>query len=143
MIGRILDTLGRPDGALHLYSGHDWTVTPLLMAVCRDDEPRLSRWPGFCTSIAFELWSVDPADAGPPAHWPSRGAGAMREDERYVRVLWNGEPVALRCAERGAADERMCRLADFRRSLEAYVVRDFEAECTAGADCAAGQTKRY
>ena len=83
------------------------------------------------------------AIADPPAHWPSRGAEAMREHERYIRVLWNGEPVALRCAERGAADERMCRLADFRRSLAAYVVGDFEAECRAGADCAGEQTKRY
>ncbi|EOD04231.1 hypothetical protein EMIHUDRAFT_439233 [Emiliania huxleyi CCMP1516] len=33
--------LRRPDQTLHLYSGHDWTVTPLLLAVCRHDEPAL------------------------------------------------------------------------------------------------------
>jgi len=44
-IGRMLrflvERLERPDQTLHLYSGHDWTVTPLLLAVCRHDEPAL------------------------------------------------------------------------------------------------------
>jgi len=86
-------SLERPDGKLHLYSGHDWTVTPLLMTVSQPDDPRLRAWAPFCASIAFELWSSRPADA--LSHWAALGQPSAADDGRYVRVLWNGEPVAL------------------------------------------------
>jgi len=41
MLRFVVERLERPDQMLHLYSGHDWTVTPLLLAVCRHDEPAL------------------------------------------------------------------------------------------------------
>ena len=33
MLTQILDRMDRPDRIYHLYSGHDWTVSPLFMCV--------------------------------------------------------------------------------------------------------------
>lgn len=123
MLGMIVERLERPDGVLHLYSGHDWTVTPLLMAVCRPDEPALSAWPPFCSSISFELWSSRPGDA-PLSHWARAGAPSASAEGRYVRVLWNGAPIRLT-----ASGEEVCSLADFRRAVTPFLVGDYECEC--------------
>ena len=130
MLTHVLDVLGRPDGALHLYSAHDWTVSPLLMAVAREDDPLLASWPPFCSEISFELWTEQgSAHDRRLSFWPSHGAkSAVREEARHVRVLFNGQPVDMPCSERGA---ELCRLADFRRMLSRLAVQDYEAECRA------------
>lgn len=125
MLNMIMERLERPDGKLHLYSGHDWTVTPLLMAVARRDEPQLGVWAPFCSSISFELWSSRPGDT-PLAHWASRGEPSAADDGRFVRVLWNGEPISLPGT---AAGEEVLSLAEFRRAIAPYRVQDFEREC--------------
>ena len=56
-VGLIAERLQRPDGRLHMYSAHDWTVAPLLLCVARHDDPELSMWAPFCSNISFELWS--------------------------------------------------------------------------------------
>ena len=129
MLNLIVERLERPDGRLYLYSGHDWTCTPLLMAVARRDEPLLDEWPPFCSSIAFELWSSRPDDEALP-HWASKGMPSAADDGRYVRVVWNGQPISLRNAEQG---QEVVSLADFRRLVEPYRVIDFERECRPAA----------
>jgi hypothetical protein len=125
MLNLIMERLERPDGKLHLYSGHDWTVTPLLMAVCKRDEPQLDVWAPFCSSISFELWSSRPGDAA-LAHWASGGQPSAADEGRYVRVLWNGEPISL---SRAAPGEEVLSLAEFRLVIAPYRVQDFEREC--------------
>ena len=128
MMRHVVDTLERPDGVLHLYSGHDWTVTPLLLCVARADEPQLRSWPPFCSNIAFELWSSRQADAKGLSHHACEGEVAAGGDGRYVRVLYNGRPIEMSCCAPG---ETVCTLADFKRMVDAYCVRDFAAECKA------------
>ena len=33
MLTEIVERMDRPDKKMHLYSGHDWTVSPLFMCV--------------------------------------------------------------------------------------------------------------
>ena len=58
---RILDQLSKPDGTLHLMSGHDWSVSPLLMCILRRDDPLFGHWPPFLLNLAIELWSTRPS----------------------------------------------------------------------------------
>lgn len=141
MVAHLVHTLDRPDGRLHLYSGHDWTVGPLLMCLCRADDPLLHQWPRFCAEVAIELWSSNPSDA-PAAFWPSYGATpARREEQRYVRVLYNGEPLDLACSAEG---QQLCRVADFKRMVSRYAVKCFESECTdASSSGGRANAKRY
>eukprot|EP00327_Prymnesium_parvum_P005303 CAMPEP_0182814776 /NCGR_PEP_ID=MMETSP0006_2-20121128/10037_1 /TAXON_ID=97485 /ORGANISM="Prymnesium parvum, Strain Texoma1" /LENGTH=537 /DNA_ID=CAMNT_0024940929 /DNA_START=82 /DNA_END=1696 /DNA_ORIENTATION=+ len=153
MLAHIVDKLDRPDGVLHLYSGHDWTVTPLLMCVAKRDEPALQLWPPFCSNIAFELWSANQArglpgeklvlcwashpHAAPPQAADASGInhhdceGGSTSDDRHVRVLLNGSPIAMQCAAHG---RDTCSLQDFKRMLESlYSSPNFQAECKASA----------
>lgn len=126
MLKQVVDTLERPDGCMHLYSGHDWTVTPLLLSVAKQDEPGLRSWPPFCSNIAFELWSSRAQDVKGVSHYACEGDAAMNNEGKHVRVLYNGSPVALRCTDAG---RDTCSLADFKQMVDAYCVRDFAAEC--------------
>ena len=93
LLAHIVATLDHPDGKLHLYSGHDWTVGPLLMCLCPQTEPLLQAWPPFCAELALELWSDETELAGGAAASASGGGGGAacaREPSRYVRVLYNG-----------------------------------------------------
>lgn len=50
MMAHIVESMGRPDGKLHLYSGHDWTLSPLLLCVAKPDDPLFHSWPPFCSN---------------------------------------------------------------------------------------------
>ena len=99
LLAHIVTTLDRPDGKLHLYSGHDWTVGPLLMCLCPASEALLKTWPPFCAELAVELWSDETELAGGAADSAAAsasgdgGAARAREPSRYVRVLYNGARV--------------------------------------------------
>ena len=150
MVAHIVETLERPDGPkLHLYSGHDWTVGPLLMCLCRRAEPLLRTWPPFCAELAVELWSAPPTDASRPTDdGPAAGAapdghahGAGGGGARYVRVLYNGTPLDLPCSAEG---EQLCRLDDFKASLAPYCSACFETECASADQRGAGWgSKQY
>jgi len=125
----IVDGLSRPDGGLHLYSGHDWTVSPLLLCITRHDDPLHEQWPPFCSNIAFELWSTREAECGTPRHvsyFSSRGTAAS-DDEHFVRVLYNGDPVRLAC---GSVTDQpgTCTLAEFKELVAPFCVQDFATE---------------
>ena len=131
VIGRlwtlIVEKLGKPDGSLHLYSGHDWSVSPLLMCIVGRTSPLLHSWPPFCSNIAFELWSTRKEDIASPrilSHPASRGDETVQEEGRYVRVLYNGQPVEMVCSH----GSDTCSLADFKQMLKHFCVHDFEEE---------------
>ena len=129
-LAQIVDTMGRADGKLHLYAGHDWTVHPLLMCVARRDDPALHLWPPFCSHLSFELWSSREDDLGGAPHWPCTGSPAALDAGRSVRVMYNGAPLSLPCASPG---DELCSLADFRRLVAPYCVEDWAAECAGEA----------
>ena len=142
----IVDTLERPDGKLHLHSGHDWTVGPLKLAVGPWADQILlngpgqqagfiheaERWPAFCSNIAFELWSAREDDAvsartGRRHHFAADGAAGALNEGRHVRVVWNGtEVIDMPCS---VAGKETCRLDDFKRMVAKLCVGDFRSEC--------------
>jgi len=121
LVHHILRTMEEPDGCLHLYSGHDWTVTPLLMCCARHDDAALASWPPFCSEISFEL-------LGP--RQPSGTTTSERERERFVRVVYNGSALDLPCSPRG---QTLCSLRDFREMMGRFAVSpaEFDRECSA------------
>jgi hypothetical protein len=130
LAGAIVRRLSQPDGVLHLYSGHDWSVTPLLMCMIDPHDPLLSNWPPFCSNLAVELWSSRAADTALPRTLREAacdGAPGAQDEGRYVRVVYNGQPVRLACAP----DREVCTLAEFKAMLRRYVVEDFAAESRA------------
>ena len=141
MVTHIAETLERPDGTLHLYSGHDWTVSPLLMCVAKHDEPMLDGWPPFCANIAFELWSSREDDYD-ESRQLSHARGDRGHDGRHVRVLFNGEPVDMPCSPAG---QMTCTLAQFREMVRPFCVADFEAEgrAAAGGDAKAAEKPSF
>ena len=64
-----------------LYSGHDTTVTPLLINLGVHDE---TRWTPYATRVVFELWRDTLADTSEQKD---------SADGFYFRVLVNGEIV--------------------------------------------------
>jgi len=70
-----------------------------------------------------ELWSRSDT---PLCHWASGGDPAAADEGRYVRVLWNGAPVRLACAE---SSDGVCTLADFKSMVAPLLVQDFSREC--------------
>ena len=145
MCTHVVDTLGRPDGKLHLISGHDWSVSPLLMALTRPDDDAKHLWPPFCSNLALELWSCRDDDwrgAAPRgAHdgsgaersvgfWAAAGREHARDEGRYVRAVYNGVAVDMPCSSEGGGRDGACSLADFRSMLAKFCVDDFAAECS-------------
>ena len=138
----VVDTLGRPDGCLHLYSGHDWTLSPLLMCMVRPDDPMLGQWPPFCSNLAIELWSTRPADrkaaggAGLSDPFCQGSEPSLADEGRHVRCVFNGQPVDMCCSPAG---QQTCTLTEFKQMLSAFCVRDFAAECRAGDPTSSGK----
>ncbi|KAL6770484.1 hypothetical protein ACKKBF_B31420 [Auxenochlorella protothecoides x Auxenochlorella symbiontica] len=88
-----------------LYSGHDSTLMPLLVALGKEVET----WPAYMSNLVFENWR--------------RGDG-----QRYVKVLYNGEALGLQ--ELCGTPE--CPLQDFRRAVMAPLQLDsatYAEEC--------------
>ena len=138
---RILDQLSKPDGTLHLMSGHDWSVSPLLMCILRRDDPLFGHWPPFCSNLAIELWSTRPSeqDGGGGVLDDSYcyGADASLADEgRHVRCVYNGAVVRMACA---SGDGETCTLAEFKRMVRDFAVRDFAAEGRVAARTSEGR----
>ena len=125
MMTVIMDTIEKPDGKIHLYSGHDWTVTPLLLTACRLDEPLTKLWPPFCSNISFELWSEREDDAERLPYWGTRGVGT-KDDGRYVRTVYNSASIDMPCSRKG---DEYCTLSEFRKMMSVYKSVDYDKEC--------------
>ncbi len=110
-----------PDALFALYSGHDVTVLPLLLALLGPDWTlahdgaiaagrKTVSWPGYASSLRFELWQEgvqsEPGRRGPPDPAPFPIADAR------VRVVYNGEPIRI-----FGSDHVLCSLCYF----EAFV----------------------
>lgn len=102
----------KPTAKMHLYSGHDSTILPLLVALGKE-EPH---WPPYLSHLVFELWKR-----------PSTG-------EHYVKVLYNRKPLRLSelCPE-GEGRGASCPLDRFKQHvMGAYLVTQdaHREECT-------------
>lgn len=126
MVNVIMDTMDKPDGKLYLYSGHDWTVTPLLLTSCRNGIPETLSWPPFCSNISFELWSDRDDDQEEKiAYWATRISGS-HEEGRFVRTIYNGKVIDMPCSSVG---NDYCTLSQFKKMMHQYKITDYEKEC--------------
>ena len=77
---------------LLLYSGHDYTILPLLLVL----GVQVREWPPFTANLIIELYKTrkvlgDKKTSNDGAGDRDTGSYA----EHYVRVLYNGEPLVL------------------------------------------------
>lgn len=72
---------GKAQHKMHLYSGHDSTVMPLLVALGKEVES----WPSYMSNLVFENWRT-----------PS--------GERYIKVMACGVLVKLGDESRGVGE---------------------------------------
>jgi hypothetical protein len=96
---------GRGHRVLHLYSGHDTTLMPLLSALGQE----LGAWPHFAGHLVFELWEVPEAGVQEglqrgvhqqqPHHQQQQ---QQRKHVHYVRILYDGQPLRWQQLASGA-----------------------------------------
>lgn len=89
---------GAPGPRLHLYSGHDSSIMPLLVALGKD----VTHWPPYLSHLVFELWRR-PSDGlhyvkvgGRTARMPALDGGGVDE--------WWGCVFAAACALRAESE---------------------------------------
>lgn len=110
---------------LHLYSGHDTTLMPLLAvlgAPCED-------WPPYLSNIIFELYEEQQGQGQGQARAGSGAGGRPAPPQHYVRVYYNTEELAIP----GAAPGQPCPLPTFKQAvLGRYLLSREERlrECT-------------
>ncbi|KXS12800.1 phosphoglycerate mutase-like protein [Gonapodya prolifera JEL478] len=107
----------RPDATkLAVWSGHDTTLGPLLVALRVFD----GKWPQFANNLVFELFEQNPT---PPSSFLSRS-----QSRHYVRLLYNQNPLNLPyCAapdQHHPSDPAMCTLEAFLEGVKAVRVTD-------------------
>lgn len=118
LLGTLMDLMRAKEGdapRLALFSAHDTTVLPLLLALQGDAtggggdnlrQPELA-WPPFASAVAVELWRAPAA--------PSAGGGL------FVRALHDGEVVVMPCAAMPSAylggKGGACSLADWLAAI--------------------------
>lgn len=99
IIGEMEETAKHPSKwgtKLHIYSGHDTTISPLLGSLLLPDE--MFYWPPYASNILFEMWTET------EAYEPDSPFSSF-----IVRVLYNGEVIPLSWC--GGAE--LCPLAEF------------------------------
>lgn len=120
-MGRLLQELvqnmescitGSSSEKLHLFSGHDTTVVPLLAAFGME----LDHWPPYASHVELELWQC-PSDSNTSAY--------------YVRVVYNGDEVTWP----GLAAGEMCDLGHLTEYILARFMQHHpDIDCAVLAD---------
>ena len=123
MLTQIVDRMDRPDKMYHLYSGHDWTVSPLFMCVA--GKGATHAWPPFCSNITFEVWSAKEEDEV-IEHWANQGIdkNGKNDDGRYVRVLYNSEILKMPCSDNSGTNNQLCKMKDFKQMMSKFIVNE-------------------
>ncbi|KAI7857192.1 histidine phosphatase superfamily [Circinella umbellata] len=130
LVGDIRDrmvekTAGVNDRKLHIYSGHDTTVGPLLISLGVFDK----RWPPFSSSIIFELFK----EKGTNLSWTSRIFG-QKEQPHYVRVRYNDKILELPGCHaiedhHSSGDKSLCTFEAFKKIVKDQVPENWNEEC--------------
>ncbi|KAK9829707.1 hypothetical protein WJX72_007452 [[Myrmecia] bisecta] len=68
---------GGPEAKMYMYSGHDTTIMPLVVAL----GVPLTKWPKYVSHVIYELWE--------------RPAIGRQQPQHYVKVLYNRQPLAI------------------------------------------------
>jgi len=112
-----------PAQRLTVYSAHDSTVAPLLIALGAYD----GQWPDFGSHVTLELLEV----VGHPDRANIKASTAA--PRHVVRLLYNHQPVAMaECAAAAAAaglDATLCPYEQFRKIAAEYIPTDMRREC--------------
>jgi lysophosphatidic acid phosphatase type 6 len=114
---------------LRLYSGHDSTVLPLLVAIAGRD---VVRWPPYCSHVVLELHeerqTAEEAGAGGKGGEGTGGDKGTAAPRFTVRVLFNGEHLKV-----GDEGDDAVPLETFRREVLAPFLlsdEDHRLACT-------------
>ena len=88
-LSEILDSLlvaarGETRRKLHIFSGHDTVIAPVLAALGVYGHSEYCYWPPYASRIAFELWRRKSTNLRP---------GSDPVQEQFVRVIYNGDDV--------------------------------------------------
>eukprot|EP00049_Salpingoeca_infusionum_P016707 m.344208 g.344208 ORF g.344208 m.344208 type:complete len:434 (+) comp16134_c2_seq1:185-1486(+) len=102
-LAEILDRMNNDPRKLFLFSGHDTTVMPTLLALGIADDD----WPPFCADIRLELYS----DPNAP-------------DRKYVRALYLGKPKQMIFAP-----SVLCPFEVFTEGIKNVTPTDYNALC--------------
>ena len=84
---------------LKLYSGHDTSLIPLLVAL--EQYPKVIGWPPFSSYIAFEVYTDDTS--------------------YFVKVVFNDQVVKLNCT-----DGDYCSMNEFVGKIQKYSLKEEE-----------------
>lgn len=91
-----------------IFSAHDVTIYPLLMAMGMNDE----KWPSFGANVIFELFR------------------SRRTEKRYVQMRYEGKKVSIPKCQSFYDDKKMlCAFEDFLRISENMYLENFEETC--------------
>ncbi|KAM4589663.1 2-phosphoxylose phosphatase 1 isoform 1-T1 [Fundulus diaphanus] len=77
-----------------LSSGHDVTMSPLLSALGLEE----AKFPRFAARIVFEMWKSLPTTQGRAKNRGGKGERSksnLRDEDVFIRVLYNGEDVTF------------------------------------------------
>ncbi|KAI9492688.1 histidine phosphatase superfamily [Zychaea mexicana] len=131
IVGEIRDrmaekAIGVNDRKLHVYSGHDTTVGPLLISLGGFD----NRWPPFSSSVIFELFK----QKGASPSWTSRLFGGQEKGPHFVRVRYNDKILELPgCQAAGdhheSGDKSLCTFEAFQKIVKDQVPDNWKEEC--------------
>ncbi|KAK7203201.1 histidine phosphatase superfamily [Myxozyma melibiosi] len=107
-----------------LYAAHDSSVGAMLATMGVLER----KWINFTTHIIFELFESKSED-GAKKGW----LGGRTQAEQFVRVKYNGRPVALpACAGEGGhleGEATMCTMGAFKEFVKSVTPGDYAGEC--------------
>ncbi len=76
---------------LHIFSGHDTVIAPVLTALGIYQHSSYCNWPKYASRIAFEVWT--PIGKNAKKYPINREAFNLKLSNVHVRVVYNGEDV--------------------------------------------------
>jgi hypothetical protein len=116
-----------PIAPLHLFSGHDTTIGPVMVMLGLLHED--SRWPDYTSSITLELLRERNQDA---PLWARLKPG--RRPDLWVRALVDGQPKPMpfcRQHTRSGSNNELCDAHHFMAEMKKLIPTKLAEECSA------------
>jgi len=99
---------------IRLFSAHDTTLVPLLIAMGVYDDI----WPPFASHVAVELLERnEPSTSSTPC--------GIAEQDRFVRIIYNSSVMRLPACD----GEEVCTLEQFEQAVRPFIPDDLDKEC--------------
>jgi len=79
---------------VHVFSGHDTVIAPVLTALGVYQHSSYCKWPNYASRIAFEAWSpTGKALKKHPLNGDKNTGFSTKNSNMHIRVVYNGEDV--------------------------------------------------